>query len=104
MIGRPTAVSRIRQKNLHSFETVTGSNEVVVDKNEVTGAIDSGRFFCRGDPLPGTGHRRRHCGLLWLNKVFTFPIYIGAMLVAAFIRNTTDMAGKEIPMEEIRYH
>ena len=37
----------------------------------------------------------------WLNKVFTFPIYIGAMLVAAFIRNTTDMAGKEIPMEEI---
>ena len=34
----------------------------------------------------------------WLNKVFTFPIYIGAMLVAAFIRNTTDMAGKEIPM------
>ena len=100
VIGGPTAVSRIRQKNLHSFETVTGSNEVVVDKNEVTGAIDSGRFLnatlCLALAI-GAGT----VVSAWLNKVFTFPIYIGAMLVAAFIRNTTDMAGKEIPMEEI---
>lgn len=100
VIGGPTAVSRIRQKNLHSFETATGSNEVVVDKNEVTGAIDSGRFLnaalCLGLAI-GAGT----VVSAWLNKVFTFPIYIGAMLVAAFIRNTTDMAGKEIPMEEI---
>lgn len=100
VIGGPTAVSRIRQKNLHSFETATGSNEVVVDKNEVTGAIDSGRFlnaaFCLALAI-GAGT----VVSAWLNKVFTFPIYIGAMLVAAFIRNTTDMAGKEIPMEEI---
>lgn len=34
VIGGPTAVSRIRQKKLHSFETATGSNEVVVDKIE----------------------------------------------------------------------
>ena len=100
MIGGPTAVSRIRQKNLHSFETATGSNEVVVDKNEVTGAIDSGRFLNAALCLAlaiGAGT----VVSAWLNKVFTFPIYIGAMLVAAFIRNTTDMAGKEIPMEEI---
>ena len=100
VIGRPTAVSRIRQKNLHSFETATGSNEVVVDKNEVTGAIDSGRFLNAALCLAlaiGAGT----VVSAWLNKVFTFPIYIGAMLVAAFIRNTTDMAGKEIPMEEI---
>lgn len=100
VIGGPTAVSRIRQKNLHSFETVTGSNEVVVDKNEVTGAIDSGRFLNAALCLAlaiGAGT----VVSAWLNKVFTFPIYIGAMLVAAFIRNTTDMAGKEIPMEEI---
>lgn len=100
VIGGPTAVSRIRQKNLHSFETVTGSNEVVVDKNEVTGAIDSGRFLNAALCLAlaiGAGT----VVSAWLNKVFTFPIYIGAMLVAAFIRNTTDMAEKEIPMEEI---
>ena len=100
VIGGPTAVSRIRQKNLHSFETATGSNEVVVDKNEVTGAIDSGRFLNAALCLAlaiGAGT----VVSAWLNKVFTFPIHIGAMLVAAFIRNTTDMAGKEIPMEEI---
>ena len=100
VIGGPTAVSRICQKNLHSFETATGSNEVVVDKNEVTGAIDSGRFLNAALCLAlaiGAGT----VVSAWLNKVFTFPIYIGAMLVAAFIRNTTDMAGKEIPMEEI---
>lgn len=100
LIGGPTAVSRIRQKNLHSFETATGSNEVTVDKNEVTGAIDSGRFLNAAICLAlaiGAGT----VVSAWLNKVFTFPIYIGAMLVAAFIRNTTDMAGKDIPMEEI---
>ena len=100
VIGGPTAVSRIRQKKLHSFETAIGSNEVVVDKNEVTGAIDSGRFLNAALCLAlaiGAGT----VVSAWLNKVFTFPIYIGAMLVAAFIRNTTDMAGKEIPMEEI---
>lgn len=100
VIGGPTAVSRIRQKKLHSFETATGSNEVVVDKNEVTGAIDSGRFLNAALCLAlaiGAGT----VVSAWLNKIFTFPIYIGAMLVAAFIRNTTDMAGKEIPMEEI---
>ena len=100
VIGGPTAVSRIRQKKLHSFETATGSNEVVVDKNEVTGAIYSGRFLNAALCLAlaiGAGT----VVSAWLNKVFTFPIYIGAMLVAAFIRNTTDMAGKEIPMEEI---
>lgn len=100
VIGGPTAVSRIRQKKLHSFETATGSNEVVVDKNEITGAIDSGRFLNAALCLAlaiGAGT----VVSAWLNKVFTFPIYIGAMLVAAFIRNTTDMAGKEIPMEEI---
>ena len=100
LIGGPTAVSRIRQKNLHSFETAAGSNEVTVDKNEVTGAIDSGRFLNAAICLAlaiGAGT----VVSAWLNKVFTFPIYIGAMLVAAFIRNTTDMAGKDIPMEEI---
>ena len=100
VIGGPIAYRRIRQKKLHSFETATGSNEVVVDKNEVTGAIDSGRFLNAALCLAlaiGAGT----VVSAWLNKVFTFPIYIGAMLVAAFIRNTTDMAGKEIPMEEI---
>ena len=100
VIGGPTAVSRIRQKKLHSFETATGSNEVVVDKNEVTGAIDSGRFLNAALCL-ALANGAGTVVSAWLNKVFTFPIYIGAMLVAAFIRNTTDMAGKEIPMEEI---
>lgn len=100
VIGGPTAVSRIRQKKLHSLETAAVSNGVMVDKNEVTGAIDSGRFLNAALCLAlaiGAGT----VVSAWLNKIFTFPIYIGAMLVAAFIRNTTDMAGKEIPMEEI---
>lgn len=100
VIGGPTAVSRIRQKKLHSLETAAVSNGVLVDKNEVTGAIDSGRFLNAALCLAlaiGAGT----VVSAWLNKIFTFPIYIGAMLVAAFIRNTTDMAGKEIPMEEI---
>lgn len=100
VIGGPIAVSRIRQKNLRSFETATGSNEVTVDKNEVTGAIDSSRFLNAALCLAlaiGAGTVVSS----WLNRIFTFPIYIGAMLVAAFIRNAADLARKEIPMEEI---
>jgi len=100
MIGGPIAVSHIKTKKLHSVETATGSNEVTVDKNEVTGAIDSKRFLDAALYLAvavGAGT----VVSAWLGKLMTFPIYIGAMVVAAVIRNVADAANKDMPMEEI---
>lgn len=100
MIGGPIAVAHIKKRGLHSSETATGSNEVTVDKNEVTGAIDSRRFLDAALYLAvaiGAGT----VVSAWLGKFMTFPIYIGAMIVAAIIRNVTDVTGKDMPMEEI---
>lgn len=100
MIGGPIAVSRIKSRNLHSVETTTGTSEMTVDKNEVTGAIDSTRFLnaalCLAVAI-GAGT----IVSVWLGKLMTFPIYIGAMVVAAVIRNVADVTKKDIPMEEI---
>lgn len=100
MIGGPIAVSHIKARSLHSVESATGSNEVTVDKNEVTGAIDSRRFLDAALYLAvaiGAGT----IVSIWLGKLMTFPSYIGAMVVAAIIRNVIDATGKDIPMEEI---
>lgn len=100
MIGGPIAVAHIKKRGLHSSETATGANEVTVDKNEVTGAIDSKRFLDAALYLAvaiGAGT----IVSAWLGKFMTFPIYIGAMIVAAIIRNVTDITGKDMPMEEI---
>ena len=100
MIGGPLAYRRIHSLNLKSTETATGSDEVKVDKNEVTGAIDSRRF------LDGALYLAIAIGAgtivsLFLNKLMTFPSYIGAMVVAAIIRNVVDATHKDMPMEEI---
>lgn len=100
MIGGPIAVSHIKSKKLHSVESATGANEVTVDKNEVTGAIDSKRFLDAALYLAvaiGAGT----IVSVWLGKLMTFPSYIGAMVVAAIIRNVVDATGKDMPMEEI---
>lgn len=100
LIGGPIAVSRIKKYKLHSVETATGAKEVTVDKNEVTNAIDSKRF------LDATLYLAVAIGAgtivsVWLGKLMTFPSYIGAMVVAAIIRNVVDATGKDMPMEEI---
>ena len=100
VIGGPLAYRRIHSLNLKSTETATGSDEVKVDKNEVTGAIDSRRF------LDGALYLAIAIGAgtivsLFLNKLMTFPSYIGAMVVAAIIRNVVDATHKDMPMEEI---
>ena len=85
MIGGPLAYRRIHSLNLKSTETATGSDEITVDKNEVTGAIDSRRFLDSALYLAiaiGAGT----IVSLFLNKLMTFPSYIGAMVVAAIIR------------------
>ena len=100
MIGGPLAYRRIHSLNLKSTETATGSDEVTVDKNEVTGAIDSRRFLDSALYLAiaiGAGT----IVSLFLNKLMTFPSYIGAMVVAAIIRNIVDATHKDMPMEEI---
>ena len=100
MIGGPLAYRRIHSLNLKSTETATGSDEVKVDKNEVTGAIDSRRFLDSALYLAiaiGAGT----IVSLFLNKLMTFPSYIGAMVVAAIIRNIVDATHKDMPMEEI---
>lgn len=100
MIGGPIAVSHIKKNKLHSLETATGAKEVTVDRNEVTNAIDSKRFLDAALYLAvaiGAGT----IVSVWLGKLMTFPSYIGAMVVAAIIRNVVDATGKDMPMEEI---
>ena len=100
VIGGPLAYRRIHSLNLKSTETATGSDEITVDKNEVTGAIDSRRFLDSALYLAiaiGAGT----IVSLFLNKLMTFPSYIGAMVVAAIIRNVVDATHKDMPMEEI---
>ncbi len=100
MIGGPIAYRRIKAFNLKSTETATGSDEVTVDKNEVTGAIDSRKFLDAALYLAvaiGAGT----IVSVYLGKLMTFPSYIGAMVVAAVIRNVVDSTNKDMPMEEI---
>ena len=87
MIGGPLAYRRIHSLNLKSTETATG-------------AIDSRRFLDSALYLAiaiGAGT----IVSLFLNKLMTFPSYIGAMVVAAIIRNIVDATHKDMPMEEI---
>ena len=106
VIGGPIAYRRIHSLNLHSTESATGSNEVVVDKNEVTGAIDSRRFLDASLYLAiaigaGTVVSSLLQKITIMGQPMSFPSYIGAMVVAAAIRNVMDVHEKDVPMEEI---
>lgn len=106
VIGGPIAYRHIHNKNLRSTESATGSNEVVVDKNEVTGAIDSQRFLNAAIYLAiaiglGTIVSDLLQRITIMGQQMSFPSYIGAMVVAAAIRNIMDMCKKDMPTEEI---
>lgn len=108
VIGGPIAYKRIHQFNLKSAESAVGLDEstVTVDKNEVTGAIDSKRFLDAALYLAiaigaGTIVATYLQKLTIMGKPMTFPSYIGAMVVAAAIRNIMDSRKKDMPLEEI---
>lgn len=106
VIGGPIAYRHIRSKGLHSTESATGSNEIVVDKDEVTGAIDSRRFLDAALYLAiaigiGTIVSAYLQKITIMGQPMSFPSYIGAMVVAAAIRNIMDARKQDMPMEEI---
>lgn len=108
VIGGPVAYRRIKQFDLRSNESAIGAEEstVTVDKNEVTGEIDSRRFLDATLYLAvaigaGTIVSTYLQKLTIMGKPMTFPSYIGAMVVAAIIRNIMDCRKKDMPLEEI---
>lgn len=106
VIGGPIAYSHIKKRNLRSHESATGSNEVTVEKDEVSGAIDSKRFLDTAIYLAiaigiGTIVSTYLQKITIMGQQMSFPSYIGAMVVAAAIRNLMDLRQKDIPMEEI---
>lgn len=108
VIGGPIAYKRIHQFNLKSAESAVGLDEstVTVDKNEVTGAIDSKRFLDAALYLAiaigaGTIVATYLQKITIMGKPMTFPSYIGAMVVAAAIRNIMDSRKRDMPLEEI---
>lgn len=106
MIGGPIAYRHIHSKGLISKETATGAAEITVDKNEVTGAIDSRRFLDAALYLAiaigaGTIVSSLLQKITIMGQPMSFPSYIGAMVVAAAIRNLVDVSRKEMPLEEI---
>lgn len=106
VIGGPIAYSHIKKRNLKSHESATGSNEITVNKDEVTGAIDSKRFLDAAIYLAiaigiGTIVSTYLQKITIMGQQMSFPSYIGAMVVAAAIRNIMDFRKKDMPMEEI---
>jgi ESS family glutamate:Na+ symporter len=107
MIGGPIAYRHIKRLGLHSTESATGSTEEVeVDKSEFGGTIDSKRFLDAALYLAvaigvGTIVSMFLTKIKIMGQPMSFPSYIGAMVVAAVIRNVTDTAKIEMPMEEI---
>lgn len=108
VIGGPIAYSRIQKGKLRSTESAIGAENstVTVDKNEITGAIDSRRFLDSALYLAvaigaGTIVATYLQKITIMGKPMTFPSYIGAMVVAAVIRNIMDARKKDMPLEEI---
>lgn len=106
MIGGPIAYSRIKKFNLHSVEAAIGAESAdakAEEKAEEAGTIDSTRFLNAALFLAIAIGAGTIVGDLLSKTGFTFPGYIGAMIVAAIIRNVADGMGKEdsVPLEEI---
>lgn len=101
LIGGPIGVSRIKAGDLHSKDAIPAPLNVTVEKDDVTGTIDSRRFLDAALYLAvaiGAGT----VVSAWLGTLMTFPSYIGAMVVAAVLRNVADAKEWELPMDEVR--
>ena len=104
MIGGPIAASKIRKFNLKSKGIneagKTGPETVVVEKDENTGALDPDKMLSAAIYIVIAVGAGTIVSML-IGKVLTMPGYIGAMLVAALIRNVANARGSELPMDEI---
>ena len=98
MLGGPIASARIKKHGLHSTENAVAQDDQPV---VTTQAVENDRF------LNAALYFALAIGLGAVVSQFlqdiglTMPSYIGAMLVAAIIRNIVDAAHVEAPMIEI---
>lgn len=97
IMGGPTAYRRIKQFNLKSTDTVVEGNEDGETFNTTGGAFTQAAMLLA--VAIGIG-QLVSVGLKAATGV-TLPGYIGAMLVAACMRNINDARGKKFPGEEI---
>lgn len=97
IMGGPTAYRRIKQFNLKSTDTVIEGSEDGETFNTTGGAFTQAAMLLA--VAIGIG-QLVSVGLKAATGV-TLPGYIGAMLVAACMRNINDARGKKFPGEEI---
>ena len=97
LMGGPTARRLINKFNLKSKG---GREETVVEREQLT--TDSGRLI-KGFMIILVGVGVGNQVSTWLTQLcgFSFPGYIGAMVVAVVIRNVMDAGKMEFPGEEI---
>lgn len=99
IMGGPTAYRRIKQYNLKSDEAVVVGD---VEDDDTNAFKSTSGDFVQATMLLAVaiGIGTVVSGLL-TNTGITFPGYIGAMLVAAAMRNIVDATGKKFQGEEI---
>ena len=99
VIGGPIARTRIKQKGLHS--TDSGLGATADNGEEAKKTIDNTAFLNAALYLAVAIGIGTLVYDFFTSHNITFPTYIGAMLLAAILRNATDAMHIEMPLEEI---
>lgn len=99
VIGGPIARTRIKQKGLHS--TDSGLGATADNGEEAKKTIDNTNFLNAALYLAVAIGIGTLVYDFFTSHNITFPTYIGAMLLAAILRNATDVMHIEMPLEEI---
>ena len=99
VIGGPIARARIKQKGLHS--TDSGLGATADNGEEAKKTIDNTNFLNAALYLAVAIGIGTLVYDFFTSHNITFPTYIGAMLLAAILRNVTDAMHIEMPLEEI---
>ena len=99
VIGGPIARARIKQKGLHS--TDSGLGATADNGEEAKKTIDNTNFLNAALYLAVAIGIGTLVYDFFTSHNITFPTYIGAMLLAAILRNATDAMHIEMPLEEI---
>ena len=99
VIGGPIARTRIKQKGLHSTDSGLGST--ADNGEEAKKTIDNTQFLNAALYLAVAIGIGTLVYDFFTSHNITFPTYIGAMLLAAILRNATDAMHIEMPLEEI---
>ena len=98
MLGGPIASARIKKHGLHSTENAVSQDDQPV---VTTQAVENDRFLNAALYFAIAIVRGAVVAKFIQDAGLTMPSYIGAMLVAAVIRNIVDAAHIEAPMVEI---